>query len=874
MSRIRKLQNSFSSGELSPKLSGRTNLSKYESGLATLYNFLAVPYGMVTRRPGTRYIGPAIDNTNENRLLPFEFSNEQTYILEFGDHVIKFYTNQGTLLSDAAFVNGTFGSNITGWTERNAGTGAISHDAVNFRMNLTGGTGVNYARAYQQLVNLGISTYTVTLDVGTNTITYRVGTTIGGSNVTTGTLTTGVGKTFTFTCTTIDDVYVEFECANPAYVDNIVLSSPIYQIYSPYPIADISSLRFETSYDTIYIVHADYAPNSLLRVGAAEWTFETVSFDEPAYMDANTTDTTLTPSATSGSVTITASSATFATTDVGRAIRYKAGDDRSQVVVYTGTGSQTYFDIPFYPQTSADLTVNLINTDGSRTAWTYTAGAPGAAQYTITSGQVRTGSTPTSSQSLEIAPINVGSGEWGWATITAYTSTTQVTALVERTLGGTNASTEWRLGAWSSTTGYPSVIKLHEQRLWFANTSDQPSTFWASSTGDYTNFQPDNILFKGDIDDDTAFSFTLNGSGSQAIVWMASKGALLMGTSNAIFSVKGSGAATTSTNINTRKEADIPCAQLEHCETFNEVIFLDRFRSRIYSTFYSFDIDGYTVEELTLYSDHVGFESNFTQLIYQPSMRLIWGKREDGTLVAISYLRSQQSLGVSRHGLGGTDTVVKSLGAITGTAGSELWMIVSRTINGSTAHYIEMMEQPFEYTTINNAKFLDSHLSYSGASTATITGLTYLEGQTVSILANGSVHPTKTVSGGQITLDRSVTNATIGLGYSSQLESLDIEGGSVIGSNLGAISRILSVSLRFFETLGGKFGYDATNLETIYFRSSSDLMGQAPAMFTGVKTITYPNGYNNNYKVYIQQDQPLPMSILSMSYNAQVADIL
>ena len=83
--------NAFNAGELSPLLDGRSDLQKYYSGCRTLENMLVMSYGGATRRPGTRYIAPVKTASKKVRLIPFEYSIQQAYILEFGDQYIRFY---------------------------------------------------------------------------------------------------------------------------------------------------------------------------------------------------------------------------------------------------------------------------------------------------------------------------------------------------------------------------------------------------------------------------------------------------------------------------------------------------------------------------------------------------------------------------------------------------------------------------------------------------------------------------------------------------------------------------------------------------------------------------------------------------------------
>jgi hypothetical protein len=173
---------------------------------------------------------------------------------------------------------------------------------------------------------------------------------------------------------------------------------------------------------------------------------------------------------------------------------------------------------------------------------------------------------------------------------------------------------------------------------------------------------------------------------------------------------------------------------------------------------------------------------------------------------------------------------------------------------------------------ITDAFFVDSGLTYSGSATTTITGLNHLEGQTVQILADGSAHADKTVSGGSITLDRSVTKAHIGLGFTSFIKTLRLEGGANDGTSQGKIKRIHGVTARFVDTVGAELGPNINNLDRIPFRDSSMDMNTAVPMFTGDKEISFPAGYEDEAQVVIQQSQPLPMTVLAIMRRSNTFD--
>ncbi len=89
--------NSFVSGEFSAKLDGRTDFEKYASGCKTLQNMLVHPQGAAARRVGTQFIAEVKTSSAKTRLIPFEFSTTQTYILEFGNTYIRMYKDKGQI---------------------------------------------------------------------------------------------------------------------------------------------------------------------------------------------------------------------------------------------------------------------------------------------------------------------------------------------------------------------------------------------------------------------------------------------------------------------------------------------------------------------------------------------------------------------------------------------------------------------------------------------------------------------------------------------------------------------------------------------------------------------------------------------------------
>ena len=102
MARVAAQLTNFTAGELSPRLDGRNDLAKYSAGCATVENMVIYPHGAAARRPGTQFVASVKTPAAKTRLIPFEFSTEQTYILEFGNQYIRFYRNNGQIESSGS----------------------------------------------------------------------------------------------------------------------------------------------------------------------------------------------------------------------------------------------------------------------------------------------------------------------------------------------------------------------------------------------------------------------------------------------------------------------------------------------------------------------------------------------------------------------------------------------------------------------------------------------------------------------------------------------------------------------------------------------------------------------------------------------------
>lgn len=420
-----------------------------------------------------------------------------------------------------------------------------------------------------------------------------------------------------------------------------------------------------------------------------------------------------------------------------------------------------------------------------------------------------------------------------------------------------------------AAANYPQTVAFFEQRLWWAGTPNEPQTLWASKSGDYEN----HTTGTGDSD---ALEYTIATDRVNVIQWLSPGKVLTVGTVGGEFIVSASAAdeAITPTNVRIVRQSTYGSAKHMPIRISDVILFIQRAGRKLRQLVYQWDSDSYIAPDMSILSEHITV-GGISQMAYQQEpFGISWIRRDDGVLLAFTYLRDQEVFAWSRNILGGVsdasgnDTKVETVATIPSTEVSdedELWVVAQRYINGATKRYIEVMSPGLkDEWDQEDAFYVDSGLTYDGSPATTISGLDHLEGESVAVLADGAALAERTVSSGQITLDKAASKVHAGLGYRAIIEPMQLEAGAADGTSQGRTKRISELAIRMYRTLGLKVGPDLNNLDTIYFRSSADSMDSPPALFTGDKFIPMPSGFDREANIVIVQDQPLPMTVLAI----------
>lgn len=832
MPKVSPIQNNFSAGEMSPLFFGRTDADRYKSSLATCKNYLPTIQGGLIRRPGTMFVSEVKDSTKKTRLIHFEFSTTQAYILEFGDQYIRFY-------KDNAIVTLT-PQNLTAATQANpvvvTYAGADTYANGN-RVIITGVSGMTQLNNREFIV--------ANVNTGANTFELQD---ITATNV------NGTGY----------DAYTSGGTINE-----------VYEIASPYLEADLFQIKFTQSADIIYLVHPTYAPRKLTRTSHTAWTLDEINFLDGPYLSTNTTTTDLTPSAATGTgVTLTATSIVginndtgFQTTDVGRLIRIREGSTWGYVKI-TGWTSTTVVTV--------DVIASLTNTSAKRTwrmgLWSVTTGYPACVVFH--EDRLMFGGSPGSPQRLDgsrtsdyenFAPTETD-GSVGPSNALAFSFNSNDVNVVrwlaadEKGLITGTVGNEWLVRPSSFGEALTPTNINAKKSTSYGSADIQPvqvgkATLFIQRAGrklrEMTYFYDADGFRASDI---TVLAEHVTGSGivqlayqrePQSIVWgVRSDGVLTsmlyerdvdnINVGWARHIIGGYSDAANSDAV-VESVSVIPSPTTERYDTW--LIVRRRINGR---TVRYVEYISKLFEDLDEQKEAFFVDSGLTY--------------DDPKTITNATTANPVVITSTAHGFSNGDVVL-----ISDVKGMSELNTETFTVAGVTAN-------TFQLSGINGT----SYTPYvSGGEVrkyvTTISGLNHLEGQEVSICADGAALPNETVTNGKVTLSNRSTTVHIGFGYMSDAKILRIDAGSADGTAIGKKRRTHLVAFMLHRTLGMKIGLTFDEMDEQTFRTSSDPMTRAPALFTGIlENIHLPSDYDYDNQICWRQDQPLPGMILAI----------
>lgn len=565
----------------------------------------------------------------------------------------------------------------------------------------------------------------------------------------------GAGRMVAFEFNTEQTYLLVFTHLSCAIYANDALEATLA---TPWAIADIPQLAWTQSADTLLLTHPDYAPRKLIRTNTGAWAIGNWDFytaqnrvHQPMYKFAPSA-TTVTPSATTGTITVTASSEVF-----------EAG--------HAGT-------------------------------------------------RMRIGNK-------EIA-------------VTAVLSPTVISASVIEPLLSVTPTVDWDEQAFSPVRGYPVTSAFHQDRLVIGGSRDLPNRLWMSQSGDLFNFDLGTGL------DSESIEFGIFSDQVNAIRGVFSGRHLQVFTSGSEWMVTGDPLTPSTVQIKRQtRVGSMIHRYIAPIDVDGATLFVARNGQELREFIYTSIEEAYQATDIALLSHHIittPVDQDFDQ-----KRRLLFLVRADGKFATLTVYRAESVAAWTLHE---TEGQVVSVSVV----GDQVYFLIVR--NG--AYAIEVLDDLVQ---------LDAALAGEVGIPSTVwDGLSHLNGQSISLVADGKIVPDQVVSGGQIHLVTPARTVQAGLPFTHVIEPLPPSNISDVGAARAV--RLVEATFRLRDT--GALSLDTgRGLKDISLRrigAGDTILDAPPPLVTGDIRVRAYGWKNDTSKPLwrIEQSQPLPFALLSV----------
>ncbi len=246
---------------------------------------------------------------------------------------------------------------------------------------------------------------------------------------------------------------------------------------------------------------------------------------------------------------------------------------------------------------------------------------------------------------------------------------------------------DWSFGAFGARNGYPGTVEFYQGRLWFGATPGQPQTVWASKVDDYSSLTTAE-------DEDSAMMLTMAASQQNRVAWMASLRGLALGTEEGEWSLKGgSSGGVHVNNAVFERHSGVGSARLDALSVENSLLFTQRGATKVRELYYAFEADGLMTRDVSLLCGHLLEAGIVDWCVQQSAAFQVWCALADGTAVCMTMNKEQNIVAWHAHRLehGRILSVAAMRGRDSGV--EDVWFAVARREGDAERITLERMAE-------------------------------------------------------------------------------------------------------------------------------------------------------------------------------------
>ncbi|WP_343609362.1 hypothetical protein [Novosphingobium sp.] len=617
------------------------------------------------------------------------------------------------------------------------------------------------------------------------------------------------------------------------------------EVATPWDWPATQKLRNFQSYDVMYCFHGGYQTRQFVRDGATAFHLETLEFENGPFDDRNSDQSrTVTPSALTGDIMLSSSTAMFAATDVGSLFQLEAVDfgdtPQWEPGVTIATGDIRVSNERVYTAVSNGKTGSLQPNHTIGTEWDGNGGDTGV-QWAYTHDH------------------------YGILKITGYTSPTQISGTVLRAMpfSTAEATWRWRFGSFSDTRGWPEGGCIWKERLCLF----KGSRIYLSVAADLLNFatwsEDDTVTadmaVQRQIDD------------PNAILAMAPGEHLMLYNASGVFMVipENAAAAFGPENAKVRRINNGNCGTAAPLLLDDRTVHIDRSQRRIYEIDLDSNRSAPTPIDLTRYARQMGTKKRqFVEIAAQqhPS-NMIWTVRDDGTMAIASYLDEEQVLGWANRPLA-NGVLARSIVNITDPDGKldQIWAAVEFA---GAWHVIRMAQWREDGDSGDNQIMSDLVAIYDDVPTTTFVA-PHLANRRVEVVADAINYWVFDADGdGRISLPQEASTIIMGLNYPAFVEDVSIEAGGDNGPAQSKMARISRSWVELEQSRGLAFGTPGTMQDLTQF-ADGDLSNMGWAAEDGFRYIEANGDFTQSPRLRVERRAPFASTIIGWGAKLEV----
>lgn len=410
---------------------------------------------------------------------------------------------------------------------------------------------------------------------------------------------------------------------------------------------------------------------------------------------------------------------------------------------------------------------------------------------------------------------------------------------------------------------YPGCVSYFEQRRWFAGSRMRPQYIWATKTGTETD-----MGYSLPSQSTDRIKVRVASQDSNRIRHIVPLSQLLMLTASGEWRVSPVNSdAITPESMSVRPQSYVGSSQTKPVLINNTMIFASARGGHLRELGYSYQAGGYITSDVCLRAAHLFDHHEVVDIAYAKApYSIFWCVNDIGKLISFTYVPEQQVGAFAQHETQGD---FESCAVVPESNEDILYVVTKRKIGNNTLRFVERMNE-YIIEKDEDYVFMDCAGTYSGPAKTEITGISWLNGMKVSILADGYCVPDQVVQNGKITLRRAASKVHVGLPYNSDIQTLplalqlqDLSFGSNHRKNISgvAVRMIDSASILAGSSFDDLYQQPTRGRET---------PGTPPKKRNGEFEVNIAASWTDDGQVCIRQNAPLPLKISSITVTCDV----